>query len=184
MKHIYTLLVLTTLFLLAHGASARTSKKQLAPATESDSALMFSVTGSGTTNYIPLWTGSTALGNSKLYQTGGQVGVGTTKPGSALDVSGRVNTSLDYRISGNLELSMPDGSAAGNIAVGDSLANITSGTFNTAIDGAGALALDSSESHNTASGYGVLDFSAPGSFNKVIGNLFQLPPCNQARNNL
>ena len=28
------------------------------------------VTGAGTTNFIPLWTGSTTLGNSKLFQTG------------------------------------------------------------------------------------------------------------------
>jgi hypothetical protein len=35
------------------------------------------VTGSGTINFIPLWTGSTTLGNSKLFQTGGMVGVGT-----------------------------------------------------------------------------------------------------------
>jgi hypothetical protein len=46
-------------------------------------------TGSGTTDYIPLWTSSSALGNSKLYQsTGGNIGVGTTTPVVLLDVNG------------------------------------------------------------------------------------------------
>ncbi|HEY0704234.1 MAG TPA: hypothetical protein VGD60_15795 [Candidatus Acidoferrales bacterium] len=45
-------------------------------------------TGSGTTNYVPLWTSGTALGNSLLYQTGGKIGVGTTTPTETLDVNG------------------------------------------------------------------------------------------------
>src|SRR6202034_2803083 len=45
-------------------------------------------TGTGTTNYIPLWTSSSALGNSLLYQTGGKIGVGTTTPAETLDVNG------------------------------------------------------------------------------------------------
>jgi hypothetical protein len=36
------------------------------------------VAGSGTTNRIPIWTNSNTLGNSKLFQTGGKVGIGTT----------------------------------------------------------------------------------------------------------
>lgn len=38
------------------------------------------VTGSGTTNYIPRWTGATSLGNSALFQNGGTIGVGTITP--------------------------------------------------------------------------------------------------------
>ncbi|HEY0701459.1 MAG TPA: hypothetical protein VGD60_01710, partial [Candidatus Acidoferrales bacterium] len=44
--------------------------------------------GSGTTDYIPLWTSSSALGNSILFQTGGQIGIGTTAPAETLDVNG------------------------------------------------------------------------------------------------
>jgi hypothetical protein len=51
-----------------------------------------SVTGSGTTNFIPIWTNSTALGNSGLFQLGtgakAKLGIGTTKPASTLDVKG------------------------------------------------------------------------------------------------
>lgn len=35
------------------------------------------VTGSGTTNYLPKWTSGTALGNSLVYESGTNVGIGT-----------------------------------------------------------------------------------------------------------
>src|SRR6516165_3979441 len=47
-----------------------------------------SVGGSGTTNYIPIWTNSSTLGNSKIYQTGGNLGIGNTNPAGTLDVNG------------------------------------------------------------------------------------------------
>jgi len=46
------------------------------------------VTGSGTTNFIPKWTGSTTLGNSVIFQTGGKVGIQSTSPSATLTVSG------------------------------------------------------------------------------------------------
>jgi trimeric autotransporter adhesin len=45
-------------------------------------------TGSGTTNFIPLWTSSSALGNSLLFQTGGNIGINTKTPAETLDVNG------------------------------------------------------------------------------------------------
>jgi hypothetical protein len=50
------------------------------------------VSGSGTTDYLPLWTNGTTLGSSVLFQSGtgktAKVGIGTTKPASTLDVKG------------------------------------------------------------------------------------------------
>src|SRR5262252_2186711 len=46
------------------------------------------VGGSGTTNFIPIWTNSSTLGNSIIFQTGGNVGIGNTHPAGTLDVSG------------------------------------------------------------------------------------------------
>jgi hypothetical protein len=44
------------------------------------------LSGSGTTNFVPLWTSSSALGNSALFQsTGHFVGVNTTNPQAQLD---------------------------------------------------------------------------------------------------
>ena len=59
------------------GAPAKTSQ----PAADATPAQ----TGSGTANYITIWTGTTTLGNSKLYQTtAGNVGLGTTTPTARL----------------------------------------------------------------------------------------------------
>jgi hypothetical protein len=53
-----------------------------------DGALV-NVTGGGTADFIPRWTGAHVLGNSLLFQTvGGKVGIGTTTPGAKLDVNG------------------------------------------------------------------------------------------------
>jgi hypothetical protein len=51
-----------------------------------DAAVSPDQTGSGTANYITIWTGATTLGNSKLYQTtAGSVGLGTTTPSARLE---------------------------------------------------------------------------------------------------
>src|ERR1700722_4152706 len=44
--------------------------------------------GSGTTNFIPKWTSSSALGNSVMFQSGSNIGIGTTAPAETLDVNG------------------------------------------------------------------------------------------------
>ena len=44
--------------------------------------------GSGTSNYIPKFTDSTTLGDSVIYETGGNVGIGTTNPIAKLTVKG------------------------------------------------------------------------------------------------
>ncbi|MEM7825185.1 MAG: hypothetical protein QXO27_04400, partial [Candidatus Aenigmatarchaeota archaeon] len=36
------------------------------------------ITGSGTLGYIPMWNGTTNLNNSVIYQSGGNIGIGTT----------------------------------------------------------------------------------------------------------
>ena len=50
------------------------------------------VTGSGTTNFVPLWTGAATVGNSVLFQSGtgatAKVGINTNTPTTTLDVKG------------------------------------------------------------------------------------------------
>jgi len=50
------------------------------------------VTGSGTKNTIPVWTGATSLGNSSISQAGGNVGIGTTSPTATLHVVSKSTT--------------------------------------------------------------------------------------------
>ncbi len=48
------------------------------------------VGGSGSTNYLSIWTGATTLGNSILFQADGNIGIGTTTPSQKLDVAGTI----------------------------------------------------------------------------------------------
>jgi len=58
------------------------------------------VSGSGSTNYIPKWTGSTSLGNSLIFDSGTNVGIGSASPGAKLDVSGSIRTNAEVYING------------------------------------------------------------------------------------
>lgn len=55
-------------------------------------ALTNPVTGTGTTNYLPKWTSSTALGNSLIQDDGTNVGIGVS-PSYKLDVNGTLKAS-------------------------------------------------------------------------------------------
>lgn len=59
-------------------------------------ALTNPVTGTGTTNYLPKFTGATTIGNSQVFDNGTNVGIGTTSPdvypfGGKLNVSGNIS---------------------------------------------------------------------------------------------
>jgi hypothetical protein len=46
--------------------------------------------GSGTTNYLVKFTAGTTIGNSQIYDSGTNVGIGTAAPGAKLEVVGQV----------------------------------------------------------------------------------------------
>ena len=52
------------------------------------SVLTNPITGTGTTNYVPKFTGSTTLGNSQIFDNGTNVGIGDSNPGYKLTVIG------------------------------------------------------------------------------------------------
>jgi hypothetical protein len=47
-----------------------------------------SITGTGTSGYVPKWTGSSVLANSLIYDNGTNVGIGTNTPVYYFDVNG------------------------------------------------------------------------------------------------
>ena len=51
-------------------------------------AALISSNISGTTNYIPKFTSSSAIGNSVIYESSSNIGIGTTSPSYKLDVKG------------------------------------------------------------------------------------------------
>jgi hypothetical protein len=60
-------------------------------------ALTNPITGTGTTNYVPKFTGSSALGNSIIYDSGTAIGIGTASPAATLDVNGGITSSSNIR---------------------------------------------------------------------------------------
>jgi hypothetical protein len=70
----------TTQQLTGRAPSASTPSTILTAAGGVSSLIDATPTGSGTTDYVPLWTSGSNLGNSLLYQTGGKMGLGTTTP--------------------------------------------------------------------------------------------------------
>jgi hypothetical protein len=68
------------------------------------------ITGTGTTNYLPKFTGASTLGNSLIYDNGTNVGIGTTSPTGLLHIFG---TNPAFRIqnsgTGNMQFGQWDG---------------------------------------------------------------------------
>ena len=50
------------------------------------------ISGSGTTNYIPKFTGTSAIGNSVMYDDGTNIGIGTTTPLAKLQVASSIRS--------------------------------------------------------------------------------------------
>lgn len=76
----------------AQGQEATRTALAEGPTTSSDDR--GAVKGSGTANYIPLWTGVKTLGNSIVFQASDSVGVGTTTPQATLDVTGEASIGI------------------------------------------------------------------------------------------
>jgi hypothetical protein len=85
-----------------------------------------SVTGSGTTNFIPKWTSGTALGNSIIFQSGSgstaKVGINNSAPTLTLDVKGQ------GRFLASTTTNVLLGSQTGNGAAGNGVVGLTSST--------------------------------------------------------
>lgn len=68
-------------------------------------ALTNPVTGTGTTNYLPKFTGSTTIGNSQIFDNGTNVGIGTASNTTAIvEIFGsalQTGTSPGFRLSSN-----------------------------------------------------------------------------------
>jgi hypothetical protein len=56
------------------------------------SVLTNPITGTGTTNYLPKFTGSTTVGNSQVFDNGSGVGIGGTNTDSLLTINGTAGT--------------------------------------------------------------------------------------------
>jgi hypothetical protein len=74
------------------GSAAAGTNSGSADSSDSNLPPAGNVTGSGTVNFLPIWTGASTIGNSVLFQLGtgstAKLGINTLKPASTLDVKG------------------------------------------------------------------------------------------------
>ena len=59
------------------------------------------VTGKGTKDFVPLWTGASSLGNSLIYQTGGNLGIGTKTPQATVDIASKAALGMQVTVPGS-----------------------------------------------------------------------------------
>ena len=122
------------------------------------------LSGSGTTNYIPKFTGTSSIGNSLIYDNGTNVLIGTTTDaGYKLQVNGDayINT---------LRIGLGAGSIASNTVLGyNALSSNTTGNRTVAI-GKEALFVNTA-SNNTAVGNQALYSNTTGGTNTAVGDV-------------
>lgn len=117
------------------------------------------VTGSGTVNYIPVWKAKTAVKDSVIYESGADIGIGTTTPAATLEVNGNAQVDGNLTLSGTILAPGNGGpfffapnNSSNNFGAGLSgLTSATTGTDNTAV-GDTALHTNTTGSSNTATG--------------------------------
>jgi len=156
------------------------------------------ITGSGAKGYVPKFTGTETVTNSRIFQNGTGVGINTTTPAATLDVDGNINSATGFDLGGQPFAFGSNGNVffgfagnatlteSGNTAIGfqafisdtTGCCNLASGTFalqaNTtgccnAASGNGALQINSTGSDNTADGTDALNSNTSGSLNVAVG---------------
>jgi hypothetical protein len=136
------------------------------------------VTGSGTSGAVPVFTGTSTVGNSTMTVSGSNVGIGTASPNAPLMVGGTSNWGLVKLISSgtNAESSIAfrsanvsDGSA-GDWLLGVNLGDLSVGTFSI-FNAAGAGGVNDDVFNVTTSGNVGIATTTPGAKLEVNGNV-------------
>lgn len=147
--------------------------------------------GSGTTNYIPKFTGTNNLGNSTLYNGTNGLGLGTTAPSASFHIQGQVNQShiLIENFNGqtNANPALRINNANGDEFIrlhSDNIRNLflgrnagavnvavpqSSGEFNTFL-GAESGAANTLGNNNTGTGFSTLAINDDGNNNTALGS--------------
>jgi hypothetical protein len=152
------------------------------------------ITGSGTTGFLPKFTGATTIGNSAVFQSSSspaKIGINTSTPTANLDVNGSANvrgkisasgvvSASAYNI-GSVPFAFGDNST-GNAFLGFSGNGTPTGCCNTAI-GEQAFLFNIDGMENVAVGFQSLENNNHGFGNTAIGN-FALSSNTSGANNI
>lgn len=132
--------------------------------------------GSGTANYLPIWTGSDSLGDSVLYQTAGNIGIGITSPAQKLDVAGIIKMT-GFQMPTNAQANYVLTSDADGIGTWLPLPEgvLPSGTLGQTLRHNGATWLADSFLYNTGSAIGIGTTSTLATLTIAGSGLFQGP---------
>jgi hypothetical protein len=87
-------------------------------ATSASYAATASNVSGGLANYIPLWASATLLSSSNIYQSSGNIGIGTATPTQPLDVNGSLMVRGSIFSSGSMQLGTGATTGDVNIDVG------------------------------------------------------------------
>jgi hypothetical protein len=113
------------------------------------------VTGSGSTNFMPLWTSTTGLGNSIIYNNAGNLGINSTTDGYTLNAIRSASTQFNTVFRGTGALMqvmsrfMQDESTKKGIAIGYYNSQNVSGIWATQDTGALLLGIWASTTYKT-----------------------------------
>ena len=116
------------------------------------------VTGSGSTNYVPLWTSTTGLGNSIIYNNAGNLGINSTTDGYTLNAIRSASTQFNTVFRGTGALMqvmsrfMQDESTKKGIAIGYYNSGNVSGIWATQDTGSLLLGIWASTTYKTMMG--------------------------------
>src|SRR5271154_6660227 len=163
--------VMYSALLLLFGSACSQAQQSLA-STRNDTANADSqsvneaISGTGKADYVPLWLSGSKLGDSKIFQRSGEIGIGTTAPAATLDVNGTVNAATGYSLGG---ISFASGSSTlDNLFVGGGGNSTMTGAGNFTF-GSGALVKDTTGYYNTAMGISTLSANTTGYGNAAFG---------------
>ena len=104
--------------------------------------------GGGTTSYLPIFNSASTVANSNVFQSGGNVGVGTTTPQAALDVNGAIAIGGQLFAFGSPTYNSTT-QTGGSVFLGFAGSASSTAGQDTAVGG-GALTADSGSGANTA----------------------------------
>jgi hypothetical protein len=128
----------------------------------------------GDTNYIPIWNTATSLSSSIIYQSGSNIGIGTTSPAYKLSVVGKIalNDGGDSIFIGTNAGLVDDATSNNNLGIGiNALISNTTGNQNVAV-GNNSLITNIIGTDNTAIGKNTLQFNLA-STNTAVGSYSQ-----------